>query len=76
MDRETVSPSLTLVDTRDAVVEPELGVYCWRVERLLDAGYSPFVAAELADDERVDLHLACALLARGCDEETAYHILA
>jgi len=52
-----------------------LDVYCWRQEQLLAAGYGRFVADSLAEDPRVDLHLACDLLAHGCDQATAHRIL-
>ena len=55
--------------------EAALGIYCWRMEQLLRAGYSRLCADALAEDVRVDLHLACDLLARGCDERVAYRIL-
>lgn len=51
-------------------------VYCWRMEEFLRAGYSDVLADALASNPRVDLHHACDLLARGCDEQTAFRILA
>jgi hypothetical protein len=50
-------------------------IFLWRVEQLERAGYSRTHALSLADDERIDLHDACALLVRGCPERTAYLIL-
>ena len=50
-------------------------VYCWRVEQLERAGYSGAVAHMLAENDGVDLHLACDLIGRGCSEQTAYTIL-
>jgi hypothetical protein len=62
-------------DEPAAIAQAELDVYCWRLEQLLAAGYSQVVADQLADDAVVDLHRACDLLARGCDEATAYRIV-
>jgi hypothetical protein len=45
------------------------------MEQLLGAGYSHLRADALADDPGVDLHVACDLLARGCDEQVAFRIL-
>ena len=61
----------------DTIVEDEMEikVYCWRLEQLLDAGYSRATADALAGDPAVDLHRACDLLASGCVEETAFLIL-
>jgi hypothetical protein len=55
--------------------EEAIDVFCWRMEQLLGAGYSQTVADALAADGRVDLHVACDLLAHGCPEKTAYLIL-
>jgi hypothetical protein len=60
---------LPKLDARD------IEIYCWRVEQLERAGYSGAFAHMLAEDTDVDLHLACELMARGCDEQTAYAIL-
>jgi len=51
------------------------GVTSWRVERLLAAGYDAEAALVLALDRDVDLHLAVALLERGCPPDTALEIL-
>lgn len=58
-----------------AVSEEEIAVFAWRAETLERAGYSPAVAAELAECSYVDLHLAVRLLERGCPAETATRIL-
>ena len=54
----------------------DIEIYCWRVEQLERAGYSGAFAHMLAEDNEVDLHLACDLMAHGCTEQTAYSILA
>jgi hypothetical protein len=51
-------------------------IYVWRLDQLLQAGYSELNARKLAARAEVDLHQACDLLARGCPEETAFAILA
>jgi hypothetical protein len=47
----------------------------WRKEELERAGYRRREAAELAARLDVDLHVAVALLQRGCPRETALQIL-
>ena len=47
----------------------------WREEELVRAGYGPEVAALLAGSHEVDLHLAVALLERGCSPDLALKIL-
>ncbi len=51
------------------------GVLAWRFEQLLAAGYEGRSAARLARDRAIDLHVAVALLERGCPVETALRIL-
>lgn len=60
----------------DGVAAEVVDVYCWRLEELLRAGYSHEHASTLAEDTGVDLHLAGALIARGCNEQIAFAILA
>ncbi len=43
----------------------------WRLERLIAAGWDEIAALILAADHTVDLHQACELLERGCDQATA-----
>lgn len=50
-------------------------VTSWRIERLVQAGYSADAALVLALDREVDLHLAVSLLERGCPPDTALEIL-
>ena len=47
----------------------------WRAERLVQAGYSPEAAAELAARADIDLHRAEDLVESGCPPETARRIL-
>jgi hypothetical protein len=54
----------------------EAQVFAWRLAQLTRAGYSNEYAISLAEDHRIDLHLACDLLRRSCPEQTAYLILA
>jgi hypothetical protein len=63
-------------ETEPAVREGrEAQVYAWRFDQLTRAGYSDEHAISLAEDQRIDLHLACDLLRRACPERTAYLIL-
>lgn len=48
----------------------------WRRARLRRAGFEPELAAELAADERIDLHDLLDLVDRGCPPELAARILA
>jgi hypothetical protein len=54
---------------------PELGVDDWRFEQLVAAGWPEQQALVLAARHDVDLHLACDLLAKGCDPALAWDIL-
>lgn len=51
-------------------------VFDWRFGALLAAGFDPETAKVFADDPNVDLHVAVALIAGGCDPDTAVRILA
>lgn len=50
-------------------------VRAWRLEELQRAGYERKMARTLAERADVDLHLATALLRRGCPVDTALRIL-
>ncbi len=50
-------------------------VRAWRLEELQRAGYERMMARTLAERADVDLHLATALLRRGCPVDTALRIL-
>ena len=47
----------------------------WRIERLLEAGYSREAALLIGHDTSIDLHLAVGLLERGCPMDSALAIL-
>jgi hypothetical protein len=47
----------------------------WRAETLMQAGYEPMLALELATRSDIDLHRATWLLEHGCPPETAARIL-
>jgi hypothetical protein len=75
MESQTIGyEAVTLAEAQDTDVRG-IDVYCWRLEELLGAGYGHALADHLAGDGRIDLHLACDLLARGCDQATALRIL-
>ncbi len=46
----------------------------WRYAELVRAGYDADVAAALAQEAAVDLHLACDVLRNGCSAATAARI--
>lgn len=60
-------------DETDFVGDP--GVFAWRFDRLLEAGYPDDVAVLLAENQSVDLHTACDLLRRGATIHEALRIL-
>ena len=53
----------------------ERGVDDWRFQQLLAAGWPERQALVLAAQHDIDLHLACNLLAHGCDLVLAWEIL-
>ena len=53
----------------------ELPVDDWRFHQLVRAGWPEQHALLLAADHDIDLHVACDLLADGCDPALAYAIL-
>ena len=75
MDSGVIDYGTPAEDDASVEDEHEIEVYCWRLEQLLDAGYSRATADALASDPAVDLHRACDLLASGCVEQTAFLIL-
>lgn len=52
-----------------------LKLYSWRLKELSEAGYDDDAASLIAAEKDIDLHEACALLERGCPQETALRIL-
>jgi hypothetical protein len=63
---------MTAAETQPLEIEL---VEAWRAEQLELAGYGAAAAAELAARTDVDLHVAMALLVRGCAPELALKIL-
>ena len=55
---------------------PASDVEAWRLRRLVDAGFPPALARELAATPGIDLHALLGLLDRGCPPELAARILA
>jgi len=66
----TTTAETTLLDETEAE-----RVVRWRFEELVRSGYDFDAALELAVHSEIDLHLACALVHRGCTPETARRIL-
>jgi hypothetical protein len=56
-------------------VTAELGIEDWRFHQLLAAGWPEQHALVLAANHDINLHLACDLLAQGCDRALAWEIL-
>lgn len=56
-------------------VDEQAIVDAWRLLQFLQVGYAQHRAEQLAACADVDVHLACWLLANGCDERTALRIL-
>lgn len=46
----------------------------WRLQQLIQVGYTRHRAEQLVHAQ-VDWHLACSLIANGCDQRTALRIL-
>jgi hypothetical protein len=67
-------PAVELHLDHDYDAEAEL-VRGWRLEELVRAGYSRVDAQQLSELFYVDLHLATALIRRGCPADTAVRIL-
>ena len=58
----------------DPVIDERSKVESWRLHILIEAGYPLSLAERLAVSE-ADLHVACEMLSRGCEPETAAEIL-
>ena len=65
---------MSILDTIDMNFEVER-VELWRLDSLERAGYDAESAAVLAASPEVDLHLAVALIQRGCSVDLALQIL-
>jgi len=61
--------------TRQGLPLRDLHVVSWRRSRLLDAGFPPALAEEVAVDGAHDLHALIELVERGCPPELAVRIL-
>lgn len=68
--------SSTESDEHVELSHSEALVEAWRLETLLDAGYTFEQAEHLAANRDVDLHGAVVLVQRGCDPRVAFRILA
>jgi len=50
-------------------------IVSWRASQLLEAGYDPRTAEEIARCSQIDLHKACEMLEQGCEPDLAAKIL-
>ena len=57
-------------------LRPADEVVRWRREQLVDSGFAPQLADDVAKDSRYDLHALIELVERGCHPEVAVRILA
>jgi hypothetical protein len=62
--------------TAHEAMAPVSPVVEWRRSRLVSAGFGAGLAAELAQDCRIDLHAVLELTDRGCPPHLAARILA
>jgi hypothetical protein len=65
---------MTSTPTLEPLFDERSKVESWRLHILIEAGYPLSLAERLAVSE-ADLHLACEMLGRGCQPETAAEIL-
>ena len=61
------------VEQRVERAAPE--IVSWRRRQLVDAGFEPALAADVARDAAFDLHALIELVERGCEPELAVRIL-
>jgi hypothetical protein len=64
------------LDSGSARIHVSQDVILWRRARLVDAGFEPDLAGELAADGGYDLHELLALIDKGCPPRLAARILA
>jgi hypothetical protein len=75
MENQVIAYERPQIADTGIIDEETLAVYCWRMEQLLQAGFTRMVADALADDGAADVRLACSLLSEGCPEREAYLIV-
>ena len=63
------------VDDGRGAEDEQVRITCWRVERLVAAGYDGETALAIGIDFSIDLHAAIDLLRAGCSPELAGRIL-
>jgi hypothetical protein len=66
----------TEIRSQPRSAEADRAVVDWRRQQLLDAGFSPGLADEVACNWRYDLHAMIELVERGCEPALAARILA
>jgi hypothetical protein len=67
--------ALEHVDGGRSSEDEQVRLVCWRVERLVAAGYDGETALAIGIDLTIDLHAAVDLALAGCPPETALRIL-
>jgi hypothetical protein len=65
---------MTTTQAEQPVETEAMRIVDWRYAALVRAGYDADVAAALAQEAAVDLHLACDVLRNGCSAATAARI--
>jgi hypothetical protein len=66
---------MTTMSTTHQTAE-QRSVIDWRRDQLLEAGFSPALAARIAGDRRWDVHALIELVERGCPPRLAARIVA
>lgn len=66
---------MTAAQFEELQVDEAADVLAWRFDALCRSGYDLDSAAIVASNVEIDLHVAVALVTRGCPPETAIRIL-
>jgi hypothetical protein len=69
-----MSETKTSTPILEPLIDERSKVESWRLHILIETGYPLSIAERLAVSD-ADLHLACEMLGRGCQPETAAEIL-
>jgi hypothetical protein len=69
-----MSETKTSTPILEPLIDERSKVESWRLHILIETGYPLSIAERLAVSD-ADLHIACEMLGRGCQPETAAEIL-